>query len=404
MDVTYASVDVRSTTQPMLSPIMAFVFIAYLIVGLALPVLPLYVRNDLRLSNLIVGLVAGMPFAAALLSRVFAGRYADGRGAKPAMVVGLLVAAMGGLFYLLSLCVQPVDTSISILLLGRACLGIADSFVITGALSWGLAVAGAQNTGKVMAWVGTALYGAFAIGAPVGASLFTIFGFIAVALATAILPIGALIVLVPFKVTSLRARTQPAAILSVIRAVWQPGIALALSGVGFGAITAFIALFFADHAWTPVWPAFSALSVAFMCGRLLFGGLPDRIGGAKVALVCVVLEGLGLIVIWLAPTMLIALAGVALSGFGYSLVFPGLGVEALCRAPAHNRGLAMGMYTAFLDISLGISGPLLGWVAGKSGLTSIFLISSVIAFAAAMPLWLLRRSTEPQPLRTEVNV
>jgi MFS family permease len=213
-----------------------------------------------------------------------------------------------------------------------------------------------------------------------------------VAGATALIPIAALIVLAPFTVTSLPARTQPAAILSVARAVWQPGIALALSGVGFGAITAFIALFFSDHAWMPVWLAFSALSIAFMCGRLLFGGLPDRVGGANVAFVCFVLEGLGLVLIWLAPTMPIALAGVALGGLGYSLVYPALGVEALRRAPAQNRGLAMGTYTAFLDLSLGISGPLLGWVAGSSGLTAIYLVSAIIAFvAAALPLWLMGR-------------
>ena len=372
---------------------MGFVFVAYLIVGVAMPVLPLYVRDDLHLSTFLVGLVAGMPFVAALLSRVFAGRFADGRGAKPAMIAGLLVATIGGLFYVVSLHVQPLNVSIGILLLGRACLGVADSFVITGALSWGLALLGAQNTGKVMAWVGTALYGAFAIGAPLGTSLFGSFGFIAVAIATTVIPLTALAMLLPFRVPSPGARTPAGAIVTVMRAVWQPGIALALSGVGFGAITAFIALFFSDNGWTPVWPAFSALSIAFMFGRLLFGGLADRIGGAKVAFVCIVLEGFGLLTIWLAPTMFVALAGVTLSGLGYSLVYPGLGVEALRRAPLENRGLAMGAYTAFLDLSLGVSGPLLGLVAGTSGLTSIFLVSAVIVFvAAAGPFRLWRRS------------
>ena len=55
--------------------------------------------------------------------------------------------------------------SVAILLLGRAWLGGAESFIITGALSWGLALIGPHNTGKVMSWVGTALYAAFAVGA-----------------------------------------------------------------------------------------------------------------------------------------------------------------------------------------------------------------------------------------------
>ena len=48
-------------------------------------------------------------------------------------------------------------------MLGRAVLGAAESFIVTGAFSWGLALAGPQNTGKTMAWVGTAMYAAFAI-------------------------------------------------------------------------------------------------------------------------------------------------------------------------------------------------------------------------------------------------
>jgi hypothetical protein len=37
-----------------------------------------------------------------------------------------------------------------------------------------------------------------------------------------------------------------------------------------------------------------------MAGRLIFGHLPDRIGGTKVALVCVLIEAAGQALIWLA--------------------------------------------------------------------------------------------------------
>src|SRR5881227_2012997 len=84
-------------------PIMAVVLVAYLIIGLAMPVLPLYVRQQLGLSTFMVGVAAGVEFAGALLSRFWAGTYADTRGAKRAMVVGLLMGAASGLLYLLSL-------------------------------------------------------------------------------------------------------------------------------------------------------------------------------------------------------------------------------------------------------------------------------------------------------------
>ena len=86
-----------------LLPIVAVVFTAYLVIGLALPVLPLYVHQGLGLGTFVVGLVAGSQFAASLVSRLWSGDYADRRGAKRAVVVGLAAAAVLGLLYLLSL-------------------------------------------------------------------------------------------------------------------------------------------------------------------------------------------------------------------------------------------------------------------------------------------------------------
>src|SRR4051812_15446167 len=156
-----------------LLPIMAVVVVAYLVTGIAMPVLPIYVHQGLGFGTFAVGLVAGTQFAATLLSRLWAGRYADTSGPKHAVITGLVVAGGAGFLSLFSVrSAATPKTSIGILLVGRALLGVMESFVITGALSWGLALAGSQNTGTVMSWVGTALYTAYAIGAPAGSGLY----------------------------------------------------------------------------------------------------------------------------------------------------------------------------------------------------------------------------------------
>jgi len=137
------------------------------------------------------------------------------------------------------------------------------------------------------------------------------------------------------------------------------------------------------------------LSIAFMAGRLLFGHLPDRIGGAKVAMVCVLIEAVDQALLWLAPSSAVAMLGVTLTGAGYSLVYPGFGVEAIRRAPPQSRGLAMGAYTAFLDLSLGFSGPVLGLVAGGAGLGAMFP-ASTLAVLCAVPI-AIRLIRAPQP-------
>src|SRR5258708_15917308 len=121
------------------------------------------------------------------------------------------------------------------------------------------------------------------------------------------------------------ATSQPSAgLVKVAGAVWLPGLGVAVSGVGLGAIITFIGLFFAQRGWTPAWPAFTALSIAFIVGRALFGHLPDRIGGAKVALVCILIEAVGQALIWLAPSPALALLGVTVRALGYSPALPGL--------------------------------------------------------------------------------
>jgi MFS family permease len=128
---------------------------------------------------------------------------------------------------------------------------------------------------------------------------------------------------------------------------------------------------------------FTAFAVSLVAARVLLGHVPDQLGGAKVALVCVLVEAAGLALIWLATDRTTAAAGAALAGFGYALVYPGLGIEAVRRAPSQSRGLAMGAYTVFLDVALGFGSPMLGLIAGRFGLDTVFLASALIALGAA---------------------
>src|SRR4051794_38668409 len=97
------SSSARTPVVVTLLPIMAIVFMAFFITGLAMPVLPLHVHQGLGLGTFVVGLVAGAQFAAALISRFWSGHCADSQGAKLAVVIGLAMAAVAGLIYHLSL-------------------------------------------------------------------------------------------------------------------------------------------------------------------------------------------------------------------------------------------------------------------------------------------------------------
>jgi MFS family permease len=370
------------STRTTLLPIMGAVFVAFLVIGVALPVLPLHVHQGLGLGTFLVGLVAGSQFAAAIPSRAWAGRQADTRGPKQAVIAGLAIASGSGLVYLMSLSLIARPTaSVSILLLGRALLGVGESFIITGGQSWALAILSVRNTSKALAWVGSAMFAAFAAGAPIGSALYTRYGFGAIALTTMLLPLVTLLCVVPLRGVPSVPRIQ-AGFMRVMASVWVPGLGAALSSIGFGAITAFGALLFVARGWA-AWPAFTVFASVFILTRLFLGHLGDRFAAAKVALICVLVEATGLSLIWLSSSLVLALTGAALTGFGYSLVYPGLGVEAVRAAPPENRGLAMGAYTAFLDLALGFGTPALGFLADHAGLGSVFGASMLAALGAA---------------------
>src|SRR5437764_14871559 len=130
------AIDRRVAASPggvVLAPMLAVVFVGFLVTGMALPVLPLHVHQSLGLGTFFVGLVTGSQFAAALLTRMWAGSFADTRGAKRAVSVGMCTSSLAGLLYLASLAVMHASAlSGALLLAGRFVLGAGESFIITG--------------------------------------------------------------------------------------------------------------------------------------------------------------------------------------------------------------------------------------------------------------------------------
>jgi MFS family permease len=198
---------------------------------------------------------------------------------------------------------------------------------------------------------------------------------------TAVLPLVTLLCVAPLHGVAAVPRQQ-AGLIKVMASVWVPGFGAALSSIGFGAITAFSALLFVSRGWA-AWPAFTVFATLFIFARIFLGHLADRFAAAKVALLSVLVEAAGLGLLGVSPSLAAALAGAALTGFGYSLVYPGLGVEAVRAVPPQNRGLAMGAYTGFLDVALGFGTPTLGFLAEHAGLGSAFGASMVAALGAA---------------------
>ena len=296
-----------------LATLTCAVFLAYMTIGLGLPVIPLYVHQSLGFGDVLVGVSIGIQFLATVLTRGFAGRVADQKGSNRSMRSGMAFCALAGVGYIVAAGLPlPPEGRFAALIVARLILGFGESQLVVGALAWGIGTVGQPRAGKVLSWVGMAMYGSLAAGAPVGLWLNHVGGFEAVGAAVVALPlIGLLLSFCIRPVAPPGGRRQ--GLRSILGVIWQPGLGVALQGVGFAVIGSFISLDFATHHWSGVGFALSCFGLAFVAVRVMFGHLPDRIGGARVAAVSLLIEIAGQMLLWAAPGPGVALLGAALS-------------------------------------------------------------------------------------------
>jgi len=379
----------------------AALFIAYLCIGMALPSVAVHVSGTLHFGNLWAGLATGSAFLATLVTRAPAGVFADRRGTKPAVVLGLVIYLVGALVAAASgLPVLPAGLAYLLLLLGRVLAGCGESLVTVGAISWGIAILGPARSGRVLAIMGAAIYGALALGAPIGLTLMDRLGFAPTMLIGAALPALGLLAVGGMPGPAPQPTTGRPPFRSVLARIWLPGSVVGLQGIGFAALSSFFVLHFRALGWSHAPLGLTAFGAGFVLMRVCFGSLPDRIGGLPVVIASLAIEASGLAVIWSAPGPISALAGAFLTGLGCSLVFPAMGREVVRFVEPRLRGTAIGGYSAFQDLAYGLTGPLAGVVADRAGYGSVFLIGAVAAamgFAVAIGLLSEARRFQPRP-------
>ena len=381
-----------SVTLQILS-IVFYTFIAFICIGLPIAVLPGYVHDQLGFSAVVAGLTIASQYLATLLSRPSAGRLVDSLGSKPAIVYGLIGIAISGVLTSLAVALQGWPLlSLCILIVGRVFLGIAQGLIGVGTISWGIAQVGSEHTARAIGWNGIASYGAIAIGAPLGVVMIDQLGFASLGVTLLLLALLALLLI----------RKKPS--IPIISGVRLPfwsvfsliapyGISLTLASIGYGTLTTFITLFYIDRGWTGAAYCLSVFGVCFILARLIFTNSINRFGGYSVAIGCMSIEAVGLILLWLAPSTSYALIGAGLTGFGLSLVYPALGVEAVKQVPVSSRGAGLSAYAVFFDLALAIAGPIMGAIALNMGYPWIFFSAAVMCcMGLLLSLGLARRA------------
>ena len=354
-------------------------FFGYTIIGLPLAILPVFINKVLGYNTFISGLVISLQYLTTCLLRGYSGNLSDKKGPKISVLIGMVSFFLSGVLLIVVFeCKSAPLLSLCILIVTRLVTGCGEGLIGASPINWAMLAVGDQHTGTAISFNGVASYGGLALGAPLGVYLEKYIGIEGVAGVIMMLAIIGY-VLAHFKTAYKNESVENRQSFKKVLAKVAPfGICLAIGGLGFGTISTFITLYYKYMHWSDGALCLSIFGATFILTRLVFCNAIKTYGGIKVSIFSFAVEAIGLAILAFAPTVGLALLGAGITGCGFALIFPALGVEAVALVSPSNKGAALAGYGLFIDISLGITGPLVGAVGDIFGMGSIFIFCTIV--------------------------
>jgi MFS family permease len=352
---------------------------------LIMPVFSLYAQKMPDATPWLIGMALGVYGLGQVLLQIPLGLLSDRIGRKPAITLGLLVFAAGGL-------VAALSHTLLGIVIGRALQGMG---AVAGA---GTALAAdltrEENRGKVMGIIGVSIGVAFLLALILGPPLEAIQGLSGLFGATSILALAALVLLWLIVPTPERRKAPAAAAFGSVLSMLRDGRMLVLNGSVFflhmllTASFVGLPLLLAERLRLPVnrhWELYLPVMViaAFVMGACLHR-MREVAQSLRIVGICVVAIGLGLLGFALSGHHLAAL-GVAAAVFfsAFNLLEAALPSLVSRLAPSHLRGAAMGAYSTSQFLGAFVGGAVGGIALGRVGTDGVFLCA-----AAMTLLWL----------------
>jgi predicted MFS family arabinose efflux permease len=333
----------------------------YTAMGIVTVSLPHRVVN-LGGDSLAVGLVVGSMFISAVVCRPSIGRYAGRMKRKHLVLIGLGVNIVCFTLY-----GQAPDLVLLALL--RLVNGIGEACFYTGSATLVTDLAPPTRRAEAISYYSVSVYLGTGVGPSIGVEFAKHFGLSgAFALAGGFCTASAVLAT---RLPSPAIELAPEEKLKWInRSALIPGAVLAFGTAGMIGFSAYVPLYADELHMSTVQYVFLLYSAVIVAVRLL-GKIhqQDPVRVAQVATTAIVL---GLSLIATVPRPWALYVGSAVFASGIAIQFPALMGVALRNAKDHERAGVVGTYTAFMDLSQGLSGLILGAATYFAGYRASF--------------------------------
>jgi MFS family permease len=365
---------------PGLAGIIVTSALTYLAMGMTTLALP-YRVTALGGGNLAVGAVAGTLFASAVVARPFVGRM-GARVSRRWLILG--GAGIDALCFTLYGQVPGIWGLAGVRLLN----GLGEAMFYTGSATLVTDLAPAGRRTEAVSYYSVSVYLGTGLGPSIAVAIMHRSGQ-SWAFACAGLT-AALAAVLATRLPSPAIEAGPGERLPwVSRRAILPGSVLAFGTAGVAGFSAYMALYARHLHMGGVQYVFLTYSAVIVLVRL-FGRIHLR-GPMAVARLATTAIVTGLCILALVPSAPAVYVGTAVFAGGIALQFPALMGLALRDAPDHERASVVGTYTAFMDLSQGVSGFMLGAATAVAGYRAAFGASAVLALTGLSMLLLVAR-------------
>lgn len=335
-------------------------FIAFLGIGLVIPVLPT-IMNELNISGAIVGYMVAAFAITQLIVSPIAGKWADKYGRKIMIVIGLFIFGFSELLF-------GIGKTVSVLFISRMLGGVSAAFIMPAVTAFIADITTMATRPKALGFMSASISTGFIIGPGIGGFLAeygTRIPFFAAAILGIVAAIGSLILLKEPERNEEEEAVQKQA--AGFRRIFVPMyfIAFILIFVSSFGLAAFESLFslFVDHkfSFTPKDIAIvitGGAIVGAIAQVVLFDGLTKRLGEIVLIRYCLVFSALFVFLMTFVQSYAAILMTTFLVFVGFDLIRPAI-TSYLSKIAGNEQGFVGGMNSMFTSLA-NIFGPIIG--------------------------------------------